>query len=276
MAAIIILLYVTTTINSSLTWALIRSVLAETPYNIFLSGRPWISNIEVGTAAAVIADSIMVFGVVGWSGDDVGSCLISGFVFKILEIIAGVILEFESVDLLVIYISCILATTVWCTVLIVFRIVTVARANNGTNSTELGYYRHVIEVLVESSALHSVTLIVYAALEARGNLSRDYFDTLAVITTVDIELIFSEYISDENCMQGIAPTLLAGRVAAGHARPDDSWQGNIISSLRFEAHPQVDAETCSQENSIVDNADLEALSIQVDEETGAGERIKWV
>ncbi len=78
-------------------------------------------------------------------------------------------------------------------------------------------------------------------------------------------------------MQGIAPTLLAGRVAAGRARPDDSWQGSIISSLRFEAHPQVDAETCSQENSVVGNADLEALSIQVDEpeETGAEEMIKW-
>ncbi len=34
-------------------------------------------------------------------------------------------------------------------------------------------------------------------------------------------------------MQGIAPTLLVGRVAAGHARPDDSWQGSIMSSLHF-------------------------------------------
>ncbi len=110
-----------------------------------------------------------------------------------MEIIAGVTLEFESVDRLVVYISCILATTVWCTILIVFRIVTVIRANNGANS-RLGDYRHVIEVFVESSVLHSVTLIVYVALEVRGNLSRDYFDTLAVITTVHIELIFSEYI----------------------------------------------------------------------------------
>ncbi len=71
-------------------------------------------------------------------------------------------------------------------------------------------------------------------------------------------------------MQGIAPTLLAGRVAAGRARPDDSWKGSIISSLRFEAHPQADAETCSQVDSMVSN-DLEAQSIQVDkpEEIGA-------
>ncbi len=75
-------------------------------------------------------------------------------------------------------------------------------------------------------------------------------------------------------MQGIAPTLLAGRVAAGHARPDDSWEGSIISSLRFEAHPKADAETYSQANSMVDS-DLEAQSNQVDEpeETGDQKRI---
>ncbi len=35
-------------------------------------------------------------------------------------------------------------------------------------------------------------------------------------------------------MQGVAPTLLIGRVAAGHSRPDDSWKGSVISgSLHF-------------------------------------------
>lgn len=73
-------------------------------------------------------------------------------------------------------------------------------------------------------------------------------------------------------MQGVAPTLLAGRVAAGHARPDDSWRGSIISSFRFEAHPQADANTCSEEGSMVD---LEAQPEQVDksEEIGVKKRI---
>ncbi len=31
-------------------------------------------------------------------------------------------------------------------------------------------------------------------------------------------------------MQGIAPTMLLGRVAAGHARPDDSWKGTVMTS----------------------------------------------
>ncbi|SJL13464.1 uncharacterized protein ARMOST_16908 [Armillaria ostoyae] len=34
--------------------------------------------------------------------------------------------------------------------------------------------------------------------------------------------------------KGVAPTLLVGRIAAGYARPHDSWQGSMISrSLHF-------------------------------------------
>ncbi|KAK0497475.1 hypothetical protein EDD18DRAFT_1104862 [Armillaria luteobubalina] len=146
----------------------------------------------------------------------------------------------ENVGYLVVYLSCILATTVWCTILFVLRIVTVIRAQNGMD-TKLGDYRRVIEVLVESSALHSVTLIIFVALKANGSFSSGHFDILAVMTT------------------GIP----LGRVAAGHARPDDSWEGSIISSLGFE----VNAETYSQVSFISDD-DLEAQSIQLDEPGG--------
>ncbi|KAK0209942.1 hypothetical protein IW262DRAFT_1301994 [Armillaria fumosa] len=33
--------------------------------------------------------------------------------------------------------------------------------------------------------------------------------------------------------RGITPTLIVGRVAAGHARPKESWEGSISSSLHF-------------------------------------------
>ncbi len=110
-----------------------------------------------------------------------------------------------------------------------------------------------------------MTLIIYIALVARQNTASDYFDTLAAITTVRTDPLFPEYVylTKKKHVQGIAPTLLAGRVAAGHARPDDSWEGSIMSSLRFEAHP-ADVETCSQFDYMVDN-DLEAQSIQLDE-----------
>ncbi|KAK0207684.1 hypothetical protein IW262DRAFT_525448 [Armillaria fumosa] len=180
-------------------------------------------------------------------------CPATGFGLKILEIMNAYLTGIESVSYLVSYLSCILAMTLWCTILIVFRIVTVIRAKNGAKSS-LGDYRHVIEVLVESSALHSVTLMIYVALELNNYVvSSSYLDALAVFTT------------------GIAPTLLVGRVAAGHARPDDSWQGSIISSLRFEAHPKAGDKTYSQANSMV----LEVQSNQIDEgeEVGAEKMI---
>ncbi|SJL17228.1 uncharacterized protein ARMOST_20774 [Armillaria ostoyae] len=43
-------------------------------------------------------------------------------------------------------------------------------------------------------------------------------------------------------LQGIAPTLIVGRVAAGHARPDDSWEGSISSSLHFGHHSEDQSE----------------------------------
>ncbi|KAK0185068.1 hypothetical protein F5146DRAFT_1073324 [Armillaria mellea] len=172
-------------------------------------------------------------------------CLIYGLASKILETYYQYRFTGEDVHYVITYLSCILATTLWCTILIVLRIVAIVRANKGAGG-KLGEYRHVIEILVESSALHSATLIIYVVLEAMDSMSIGYFDALAVFTT------------------GIAPTLLAGRVAAGRARPDNSWEGSIVSSLRFEAHQQIDADTCSQAN-CMSNGDLEAQSTQVDE-----------
>ncbi|PBK93534.1 hypothetical protein ARMGADRAFT_884532, partial [Armillaria gallica] len=103
------------------------------------------------------------------------------------------------------YSSFVLVTTWWCTVLIIYRIVTVARAGKEIGGG-LRAYRHIIEILVESSALYSVFLVLYVIIHTRGTPGMiSYFDVLAGIA------------------RGIAPTLLVGRVAAGHSRPDDSW-----------------------------------------------------
>ncbi|PBK98883.1 hypothetical protein ARMGADRAFT_1059233 [Armillaria gallica] len=269
MVASIISLYIATTINFSLNWESRHDVIVAFKIFFSVSGTGKIhaiyEELEVRTSevpgiditvavSTVIADSIMIWRCwIVWGRRWLVVlvpilCLISGFVCQIWVIVFRLYIPVVSrsdklyKSLLVTYISCILATTLWCTILIVIRILTVTR---GVNS-RLGDYHHIIEVLVESSALHSVALIIYIALEASNNVASVYIDTLAAIT------------------MGVTPTVLAGRVAAGHARPDDSWEGGIISSLRFEAHPQADAETCSQFDSLVDN-DLEALSIQVDE-----------
>ncbi|PBK98879.1 hypothetical protein ARMGADRAFT_1123997 [Armillaria gallica] len=266
MVASIIFLYITSTINFFLNWEFRHDTTTGVEMVFTIGGKkavvtgfpavgPETPRIGITVVVStVIADSIMIWRCwMVWGRRWLVVlipilCLISGLVCQIWVIVfrpysqifpPGYLLY---VSLLVIYISCILATTLWCTVLIVIRILTVIRGANDRRRD----YRYIIEVLVESSALHSVTLIIYIALEARKNAASDYFDTLAAITT------------------GVAPTLLAGRIAAGHARPDDAWEGSIMSSLRFEAHPRADAETYSQIDSMVDN-DLEAQSIQVDE-----------
>ncbi|KAK0478593.1 hypothetical protein EDD18DRAFT_1026031, partial [Armillaria luteobubalina] len=102
------------------------------------------------------------------------------------------------------YTSFTLASTLLCTLLIVFCIMTVAH-RAGKIGGGLKAYHHVLEVLLESSALYSISLVLNVAFYAWGEEIVYYFDHLAGIT------------------KGIAPTLLIGCVAAGWAHPDDSW-----------------------------------------------------
>ncbi|PBK93687.1 hypothetical protein ARMGADRAFT_1030267 [Armillaria gallica] len=105
----------------------------------------------------------------------------------------------------VLYAAFSLATTLWCTLLIIYRILSVGWENSEAGGGVRPYW-HLIEILVESSTLYS----------------------------------------------GIAPTLLIGCVAAGHARPDDSWQGSIMSSLHFG---QVQSQTGTQDSIFTINLD---------------------
>ncbi len=68
----------------------------------------------------------------------------------------------------VLYATFSLVTALWCTLLIIYCILRAGQANSGVESG-LGAYQHVIEILVESSALYSVCLIIYVACFARNN-----------------------------------------------------------------------------------------------------------
>ncbi|KAK0209548.1 hypothetical protein IW262DRAFT_512588 [Armillaria fumosa] len=111
----------------------------------------------------------------------------------------------------VLYSSLILATLLWCTVLIIYRIWRV-----GTTAGRIYVYRRVIEILVESASLYSAVIVVLLVFEGCNEVAALYIQSLAA------------------AMRGIMPTILVGRVAAGHARPDDSWNDSTPrSSLRF-------------------------------------------
>ncbi|KAJ7215662.1 hypothetical protein C8J57DRAFT_1255497 [Mycena rebaudengoi] len=75
-----------------------------------------------------------------------------------------------------------------------------------------GRYRRAIEILVESAVLYSVALIVLLPfLVQKSSFNNGYPHAFVAQLT------------------GICPTLMVARVSFGHARPDETWQGQRTS-----------------------------------------------
>ncbi len=105
-------------------------------------------------------------------------CIVS----KIIDVIRGYISATNSV-FFTLYMSFSLATTLWCTLFIIFRILTVTGVRRGAGS-RLRVFHRFIEVLVESSALYSISLILCMAFFIRENLGWYFLDTIAAIMKV--------------------------------------------------------------------------------------------
>ncbi len=86
---------------------------------------------------------------------------------------------------MMLYLSLNLVTTLSCTLLIIYRIVAVTGIRHGAMG-QLGVYCRFIEVLVESSALYSISLILYLAftIHDSDSLALYYFDVIAGIAKV--------------------------------------------------------------------------------------------
>ncbi|KAK0238230.1 hypothetical protein EDD85DRAFT_952409 [Armillaria nabsnona] len=153
----------------------------------------------------------------------------------------------------ILYISFILATTLWCTLLIIYRILTVAVLRRGTES-RLRVYHRFIEVLVESSALYSISLILYLGLTIHEDFGLFYLDTIASIA------------------KGLAPTLLVGRAAAGHTRPKDDQCNEItVSTLHFQTPSEVG--TTSLQESTRTTTESAILEIDIEAQLEQSERL---
>ncbi|KAK0454066.1 uncharacterized protein EV420DRAFT_617873 [Desarmillaria tabescens] len=177
MVIAIALLFVTTTINFGLNWYRMYIVFikhGQTFWSKYLASQnPGSIVLGMGfttSICTILADSIMI-----WRCRMVWGrrwaiillpilLLISGLVFRIIHVYQEYAIGHGYQLGAVLYISFTLVATLWCTVQIVYRILTVA--NNGTGK---GFraYRHVIEVLVESSALYSIALVIYVCFYAR-------------------------------------------------------------------------------------------------------------
>ncbi|SJL07045.1 uncharacterized protein ARMOST_10388 [Armillaria ostoyae] len=258
MIVVIIILHIVTTIDFGLRFSFIHSTFVNdgqslvTKYLFSSSPGSTMAGIDATSAiCSVLADATMIWCCwIVWR-----QCwlpillpillLMCATVFKIIAIHeTSIAVNYSSYNVyFMIYSSSMLATTLLCTALIIYQIVTIVRAGGGG----LRVYRHVIEVFIESSALYSITLIIYIGLYSRDDWTGYYITTIAAIA------------------RGIAPTLLVGRVAAGHAHPDDSWQGSITSgSIRFGTNS---VGQDSQLGSITsDDLEAQAAELERDEE----------
>ncbi len=121
----------------------------------------------------------------------------------------------------------------------------------------LGAFHRFVEALVESSALYSVSLILFLAFAIRDDLRMHYFDIVAGIVKVREQ--FRVRYRLLSIVQGIAPTLLVGRITAGYrAHLDDSWQGSVMASASIGSRSQEHSRTSFREASPMLDGDLEA------------------
>ncbi|KAK0431230.1 hypothetical protein EV421DRAFT_1912044 [Armillaria borealis] len=126
--------------------------------------------------------------------------------------------------------------------------------------------QHWLPILLPVLLLISATGIILQILDLLIYLSLDAKGVPECLSSHDDWM--SNYIGAvASVVKGIAPTLLVGRVAAGHARPDDSWQGSVISgSIHFGTNS---VGQDSQLGSITsDNLEAQAAEWERDEEYG--------
>ncbi|PBK59773.1 hypothetical protein ARMSODRAFT_1090596 [Armillaria solidipes] len=261
LVVVIILLHALITISFAAEWSYVHSAFVENGKSFWtvylkLTSPAQAVSLEAGIAASmstILADLYIIWCCwMVWGQRWVVVLLpilslISATVLKILEVYYQYVNTHTEV-FPTLYTSFVLATTLWCTLLIIYRILTVAGVKHGAGG-QLGVYQRFIEVLVESSALCSISLIVFLALASHGDFGLYYLDTIASIA------------------KGVAPTLLIGRAAAGHTRPNDEGNGSIVSSLHFQAPSEV-GTTSTQEStteSAVLETDIEAQQQQSDE-----------
>ncbi|KAK0481136.1 hypothetical protein EDD18DRAFT_1113130 [Armillaria luteobubalina] len=158
----------------------------------------------------------------------------------------------NEVNWALLYASLMMATVLWCTILIIYRILRVGGA-----SGRIHVFQRVIEILVESALLYSAVMVILLVFEARNEIAAYYIEVLAV------------------AMRGIIPTMQVGRVAAGHARPDDCWsESRPGSSIRFENHSTLQNDTRFSVESVRDTSSTERPNLEQGLEDVAEARVE--
>ena len=77
-----------------------------------------------------------------------------------------------------------MVTLLWCTILIIYRILRVGRV-----AGRVRVYQRVIEMLMESASLYSVVLVVLLVMEARNELTGTFIEDLAIAMRVSFVFV---------------------------------------------------------------------------------------
>ncbi|KAJ6473930.1 hypothetical protein DFH09DRAFT_468348 [Mycena vulgaris] len=222
----IVLMYTLSTVHVACRWLLIKNAFvdhADTPEStaVYLVEPPlWLTvfSAVVLTVNTLAADCVLI-----WRCWTIWNRNLLIVLLPIICTLVGAALGFRSIaeqaayvmnpnldrnsfiDFATPYFSLSLATTCLATILIILRIITMTEPST---RRAMGYGR-VVEMVVESAMLYSVTLIIFLPLLVTESSNDGYAQ--AVVAQ----------------MTGIAPTLIVARVTFGLARPDETWQGRV-------------------------------------------------
>ncbi|KAK0225569.1 hypothetical protein IW262DRAFT_696055 [Armillaria fumosa] len=261
---VVIVLYALTTINFAATWLYIQRAFIDngqsfwTEYlKLAVAQAAYLETGITSSMSTVLADLYMI-----WCCWMVWGRFWPIVLLPILSLISAMGKLFKVFEIYfayfdaswgaypILYLSFILATTLWCTLLIIFRILTVTGVRRGVGG-RLKVFGRFIGVLVESSALYSIALILSLACFIRNDFRLYYFGVIAGIA------------------KGVAPTLLIGRAAAGHTRPNEEHDETlVVSAIRFQMFSRPLQPFSTFQESTIQNAVLET-----DIEAGRSDRI---
>ncbi|KAK0491779.1 hypothetical protein EDD18DRAFT_1186229 [Armillaria luteobubalina] len=222
--AVLFVMYALATVHLAFRWKLVRSsFVVHGPEHLYvymaLASRDTFSARATYSVTSsiniLLADCIMIWRCwTFWNGKwrmiiVPMLCTIAGTIFNILYIIRNLDAlgthPFQDViggtDWAIAYYSMTLSTTIVCTALILYPMLT-AEAPSGPRSNLYTYHR-VMAILVESSSLYAFSLILLLVYLSRDDLTAPYPQVILSSVT------------------GIAPTLIVARVASGQARPED-------------------------------------------------------
>ncbi|KAF9020243.1 hypothetical protein BDZ89DRAFT_1043503 [Hymenopellis radicata] len=119
----------------------------------------------------------------------------------------------SAINWQIVYYSVTAFTNVLTTFLIIFRILSFGGLRIART------YRGLLEILIESAFLYSVTYILYLGLYLRDVYMPNWS--------------FTNYYAQGvlNAVTALAPTMIMGRVMSGGARPNDSWTRSSLPSM---------------------------------------------